>query len=78
MIVAVTTVTAVALTAAALALLARELRGGGYGRASIPSISEVGAERSRVLTVLARSRGDGTGPRRTSVDGGGRSAVTAR
>jgi hypothetical protein len=41
--------------AATLAILARELRGGGYGRPSVPSIPEVGAERTKALSSLARS-----------------------
>jgi hypothetical protein len=37
------------------AILARMIRGGGYGRAAVPSIPEVGAERTKVLSSIARA-----------------------
>lgn len=45
---------ALTFVAGALVLLARELRGAGYGRERVPSIGEVGAERSMVLSSLAK------------------------
>jgi hypothetical protein len=44
---------ALALIAAVVTFLVREVRGGGYGRASLPSLAQVGAERTKVLRWLA-------------------------
>ena len=37
------------------AIIARMVRGGGYGRPSVPSIAAVGAERTKVLSSAARA-----------------------
>lgn len=49
----ITAVVVLVLITAVVAALMRELRAGGYGRERLPSLAEVGAERSRVLRSLA-------------------------
>jgi hypothetical protein len=46
---------AVVAVVAALGLLVREVRGAGYGRAAVPSITQTGAERTAVLREFAES-----------------------
>jgi hypothetical protein len=44
-----------AAVVAAVGLLVREVRGGGYGRPTVPSITDTGAARTEVLRELAQS-----------------------
>lgn len=44
----------VAAVVATVGLLVREVRGAGYGRAAVPSITQTGADRTAALRELAR------------------------